>query len=515
MSSKEDGDDDADAAACADGPIDRYFVPVPRGLDHVVIEMVQDQLKGFQLAIQTMGETVDEASDLKASAKPGSAYQNSIQKHVSFGYHGDRTVWSLPGVWEGTVWLRIATNAPRTLLGELKCLGPLLAGVTVWEHVNLKRGLHEVLVDVHALLDQQYDKFFEIAVDLWKSHALNSWPLSEDQRQSIQDGAVKIRASCTRGQSKKLFDYSREDLLKGIVDTVIPKQFKWKVDLNNYHVEVVILVLSPTSLAIGLALRPYQLLGANCFHKNSIPPDVSSPYMTGGTLSGVLRLRPTTATILLELAKLEPGDIVVDPCVGIGTIPMQISKHAVGLGGDLVLVPTAFAGVASRYVQQHDANFRKSGNLMGWDASWLPLRSRSIDVVVSDLPFGHTCLSSAKLGALLPLVLGEMARVLRPDTGRAVLLCGAFAGIIQALETLNQASPNNWVLPCESVFPVNIGGIMAWVVMVTRGSGDGTRVQTHQERVQKMTATRERTGRQRQADLGREGTLNKRFRLQS
>jgi hypothetical protein len=365
-------------------------------------------------------------------------------------------------------------------------------------------------------LDQQYDEFFETAVDLWKAHALTSWPLSHDQRQCIQDGAIKIRASCIRGQSKKLFDYSREDFLKGIVDTVIPKSFKWKVDLNNYHVEVVILVLSPTSLAIGLALRPYQLLGANCFHKNSIPPDVSSPYITGRTLSGVLRLRPTTASILLELAKLEPGDIVVDPCVGIGTIPLQISKHAVGLGGDLVLVPNSFAGVASRYVKQHDAKFRKSGNLIGWDASWLPLRSCSIDVIVSDLPFGHTCLSSAKLGTLLPVVLGEMARVLRPNTGRAVLLCGAFAGIVQALETLNQASPNNWVLPCESVFPVNIGGILAWVVIVTRGNGDGTRLQTHQTRVQKITATRERAGRQRQADLDRGGTQhNKRFRLQS
>ena len=501
--------------------MDVYLVPVPRGLHHVVVEMLQEQLNDCRLTIQMIGESVDDSHllhDLPLRSNPGSVYHDGVERHVSVGHHGaDRRVWCLPGVWEGTVWLRILTTAAPKRIADIQCLGPLLACVKTWEHVHLQNDLAQVVGDIRELLDLGYSACFEAAVDLWKLHALTSWPVSDEQRQVIQADAIKIRASCTRGHSKKLFSYSREDFIKGIVDDVVPAKFKWTVDLNNYHMEVVILVISPTTLAIALALRPYQLLGANCFQKNSLPPDVSSPYMSGGTLSGILRLRPTTAHILLHLANIQTGDIVLDPCVGIGTIPLQISRNAVGLGGDLVLTPAGLAGVASDYIKKHDRHVQKSANLIGWDAGWLPLRSSSIDVIVSDLPFGQTCLSSAKLSTLLPLVLGEMSRVLRPDTGRVVLLCGAFAGIIQALETLNRVSPNNWILPCESVFPVNIGGIIAWVVMARRGSGNGTRVQNHQERVQKMTAKRDHIDRQRQGDQGidKQGSHNKRFRLQA
>lgn len=510
---KEDGDREGGSIR------NEYLVPVPRGLQQVVIEMLQDHVRGYQLTVKTTGEILDELS-LKdvlddTTKLPGSSFHEGVKKHLSIGYHRDQKVWCIPGVWEGSVWLRITTNAPVSLMTDIKCLGPMLASVKVWENLNLSNDIEETLKLVRKFMDQEYDANFEQAVNLWKSHVLRSWPLSDDQRQAINTGSVKFRASCTRSQSKKLYSYSREDFLKGIVDDVIPKTFKWTVDLSIYHVEVVLLVLSPTTLAIGLTLRPYQLLGANNFHKNSLPPDISPPYMTGGALSGVLRLRPTTANILLQLASLEPGDIVLDPCVGIGTIPIQISKQAVGLGGDLVLIPAALAGVAHSYIKQLGANFQKSANLVGWDASWLPLRSSSIDVVVSDLPFGQTCLSSAKLDSLLPLVLGEMARVLRPVTGRVVLLCGTYTGINCALEALNHISPNNWILPCESAFPVNIGGIIAWVVIARRGSGDGTRIQQHQQRVQKMTAKREITSRQRNADQGRQGNHQKRFRLQA
>jgi len=59
-----------------------------------------------------------------------------------------------------------------------------------------------------------------------------------------------------------------------------------------------------------------------------------------------------------------------------------------------------------------------------WDAALLPLCDRSVDTVVSDLPFGVKCLTAAKLQKLLPLAFRECARVLRPGTGRMVLLCG-------------------------------------------------------------------------------------------
>ena len=381
-----DDKDVSDSDGEADSNMNAYLVPVPRGLQHVVIEMLQNQSKGYQLTVQKIGEILEESSIkdvLNDSTKlPGSSFHEGVEKHLSIGYHGDQKVWCIPGVWEGSVWLRIITNAPVSLMTDMKCLGPMLASVKVWENLHLSNDCDETLKVVRKFMNLEYNESFALAVNLWKSHVLSSWPLSDDQRQTIYSGSIKFRASCTRSQSKKQYSYSREDFLKGIVDDVIPKIFKWTVDLTTYHVEVVLLMLSPTTLAIGLTLRPYQLLGANNFHKNSLPPDISPPYMSGGALSGVLRLRPTTANILLQLASLEPGDIVLDPCVGIGTIPIQISKQAVGLGGDLVLIPASLAGVANSYVKKLGANFQKSANLVGWDASWLPLRSKSIDDVV-------------------------------------------------------------------------------------------------------------------------------------
>jgi Putative RNA methylase family UPF0020 len=128
---------------------------------------------------------------------------------------------------------------------------------------------------------------------------------------------------------------------------------------------------------------------------------------------------------------------------------------------------------------------------IGADAANLPLRDESVDVVVSDLPFGQQCLSSAKLASVMPLLVSELARVLRRGSGRMVLLCGSYMAILTAMKEENERSGQVvWQLPCEAVFPVNIGGFMGWVIQVRRDWGEPTRLANHKERLRKITNRR-------------------------
>jgi hypothetical protein len=314
----------------------------------------------------------------------------------------------------------------------------------------------------------------------------------------------------------------------------------WTVDLGNYDLEIVLLV-RPHALAIGLALRPYRHLGAKSFSTGVPPPDVSPPYLTGQVLSGLTKLRPSTAQILLHMAHLQPGDVVLDPCAGVGTIPLETSltgggPPVVSIGGDLALTPQGLGPVTTSYVQQTRSVIQRSHqeedspgrpppgivpDFLSWDACNLPIRSGSVDAVVSDLPFGQQCSSSAHMDRILPLLIGEVGRVLRQKTGRAVLLCGSYVPILEALENANRRSTNDdvdvksaerdgcrqgdgslmcWELPCEAVFPVNIGGLLAWVIYVRRADGPAVRLKSHDAQVRKLARKRDLIGKLRKND---------------
>jgi hypothetical protein len=89
-----------------------------------------------------------------------------------------------------------------------------------------------------------------------------------------------------------------------------------------------------------------------------------------------------------------------------------------------------------------------------------------------------------------------MARVTRPHTGRVVLLCGgAHELVLQALHKGNETLHDTWKLPCTILFPTNIGGLLAWVVCVTRGAGQPHRTTAHVDRVRRLAARRSLIGR--------------------
>jgi hypothetical protein len=549
-----------------------YIALIPRGLHGVVEEIVRTQLSEYTFVeIELVGEEIPTSETQHAFVldmheklseprnmdrkrrrtmslrgtcqSPVGTVQLQENKHVSIGYRftsrgGYDNVWTIAGQLAGTVWMKLVTNAPVIKIAQIRCLGPLLAFVDIWDNLKIAESqtLPEAEEQIERILDglgeELLETKFRTALNVWKEHVMKDWSQRNfggrtnrtlDNLDSLEQ-SLSYRMSCMRTESKK-YKYGRHELLASdAVNRMIPKvlQSQWSVDLKRYDLEVVLLQRSHC-LAIALALRPYQWYETRSFADGVIPPDVSEPFLSGGALSGVVRLRPTTAHILLSLARLCDGDVVLDPCAGIGTIPMEVSflpVSVVAIGGDLAIADAKVKEVAVEYTRKgirvrpcHRSTEIKNSvssvaerlppNLLAWDAASLPLRSQSVDAAVSDLPFGQQCLSSTKLDGLIPLIISEMARVLRPNTGRMVLLCGSYVPILghfryanavsKETDNANETIGDVWNLPCTSVFPVNIGGHCAWVVQVTRGSAKVLPLPRHAERVKRLTWKRERT----------------------
>lgn len=573
MRSTSSAEDSSRLERDEDDNMQTYIALVPRGLEHFVEKMVHLQLSLWKVETSLVGEELPAAetptflADLRerlqniqniqknkkrrrrqsiegTCSKTVGTVQVAANKHVSVGYCGSGTtdIWTRAGQLQGTVWMKISTNAPAAAVANTRCLGPLLALIDVYDGIDLNE--EQILQDAATRIQQailaddspSYVTRFQSAVGLWTRHAHECWPTVVDTNSSIGTAhgilsgttPLKYRLSCMRNESKR-YQYTRRELLTSAAGYVLPSQYSaWSVDLTKYDVEIVLLQRSH-SLVIGLTLRPYQLLQTSrSFACGAMPPDVSPPYYNylsgGGTAlppTGLVRLRPTTAQVLLYLAELQQGDSVLDPCAGIGTIPIEAhirTRSVFGIGGDLVMTDQTLSSLAIEYARKaRNSNLRNDGvaestdsntlslpscgraaDLVAWDATNLPIRAHAVDVVVSDLPFGQKCMSAWKLDLFLPLAIAEMARILRPVVGRMVLLCGSYVPILEALKDANDTAIEHgadgtvWQLPCTAVFPINVGGNLAWVVQVRRGRSEAAaRLPRNLEQVKKQVRKKE------------------------
>ena len=136
-------------------------------------------------------------------------------------------------------------------------------------------------------------------------------------------------------------------------------------------------------------------------------------------------LKPTVARALVLLAGLHPGETVVDPLCGAGTILREAAECVRGLrlaGGDID--PDALE--AAR------ANTGKQALLVRWDATCLPLAGALVDVLITNPPYGRKHEALPGLPKLYRQLARECARVLRPG-GRAVVLTGEPRELAEAL----------------------------------------------------------------------------------
>lgn len=222
-------------------------------------------------------------------------------------------------------------------------------------------------------------------------------------------------------------------------------KFNWVVDLVNFNAEIV-LSLHKDSAQVSIALTKRSL------HRRNI------------SFFGPTTLRATVCHNLLRLADIQPGDIVLDPLAGGGSIPIEGAMSFPGtfhLGGDNH--PKACSRFYSnvRCLQEEIGKDLPIGAVR-WDSRRLPLSEGCIDVIVSDMPFGVRLGSKTLNRKLYQRVLLEMARVARPGKGRAILLT-------QDRKSFSMALVNTMGLWWQSkVMSVNIGGLDVAVFTLRR-----------------------------------------------
>lgn len=262
-----------------------------------------------------------------------------------------------------------------------------------------------------------------LAVDTWHNvgHLRSMLPVFTERAKqlSLQDAVDQIRSfrhvgdlptfSVTASFVGKR-NYTSDEI-KQAVAAGINATFGWTYTTDDREADLnVRLFIEHETAHVGIRLARHSL------HERAY-----KTAQIGGSL------KPSVAAAMLMLADANPDSYILDPFCGAGTILAE--ARAMGyraIGGDLS--PEAL--LAAR------ANSPDTP-LVCWDAEQLPLRDRSCDVVVSNLPWGRQVKVDDSLVALYRHALVEIRRVLKPH-GSAVLLTNQVELDVGGFEIIQQ-----------------------------------------------------------------------------
>ncbi|XP_051483566.1 tRNA (guanine(6)-N2)-methyltransferase THUMP3 isoform X2 [Apus apus] len=266
--------------------------------------------------------------------------------------------------------------------------------------------------------------------------------------QAGQAKVLKFRVTCNRAGEKHSFTSNEAARDFG---GAVQEHFQWKADMTNFDVEVLLNIHS-NEVVVGIALTEESL------HRRNI------------THFGPTTLRSTLAYGMLRLCDPQPTDIIVDPMCGTGAIPIEGATEwpsCYHIAGDNN--PQAVKRAANNICSLLKKNENKESTSLGipldiiqWDICNLPLRTGSVDIIVTDMPFGKRIGSKKKNWDLYPACLMEMGRICTPGTGRAVLLTQdkkCFAKALSRLGHIWRRGQTVWV---------NVGGLHAAVYLLKR-----------------------------------------------
>lgn len=145
-------------------------------------------------------------------------------------------------------------------------------------------------------------------------------------------------------------------------------------------------------------------------------------------------LTPPLAYLMCRLSCVKEGNAIVDPLCGVGTIPIEagyLQKRLLIIGGDI----DAEICLASRRNVNHAQSCAK---ILQMNSLNLPLPDKSVQAIVSDLPWGHQTLLKLVPNTEQPycLLFEEFSRILTPF-GRMVIMAED-TNILE--ESVNRAS---------------------------------------------------------------------------
>ncbi|XP_071450497.1 tRNA (guanine(6)-N(2))-methyltransferase THUMP3-like [Hetaerina americana] len=255
---------------------------------------------------------------------------------------------------------------------------------------------------------------------------------------------AKITVPKFRVSAKRVgtHSFTSEDVAR-TYGALIQEDFLWIVDLTDFNMEIMTNV-TDSDFIISISLTKSSL------HRRNL------------TVFGLTSLRATICYSLIKMALPQVGDVVIDPLSGSGSIPIEGAAafpKSYFVAGDFQDVP---CGLTKKNLENYDISKTLPLDVMKWDSLKLPIRNSSVDVVVTDMPFGKRSGSKKSNKVLYPGVLRELGRVLRKGTGRAVLLTADR----RSLEMAHNMTKKLWNLADRR--HVNVGGLKAVVFLLRR-----------------------------------------------
>ncbi|XP_063158125.1 THUMP domain-containing protein 2 isoform X1 [Candoia aspera] len=214
----------------------------------------------------------------------------------------------------------------------------------------------------------------------------------EKSPEIIQDNTIacnayfSFRVSCRcSGVLAKLF--TAQELGK-IIGIALMKNFGWKADLRNPDLEIFVHLNDD-----------YSVIGIPLFRL----PLASRVYIkTAG-------LRSTIAWAMTSLAEIKAGAFVLDPMCGLGTILLEAATewpNVYYFGSDI-----SDSQLQGAYSNIRGASLIDKIELFKSSVTGLPFPSESIDVILTDIPFGKKFKITEDM-KFLPRVFQELERVL-------------------------------------------------------------------------------------------------------
>ncbi|XP_032369780.1 tRNA (guanine(6)-N(2))-methyltransferase THUMP3 [Etheostoma spectabile] len=258
---------------------------------------------------------------------------------------------------------------------------------------------------------------------------------------------IKFRVTCNRAGDKHSFSSNEAARDFG---GAVQEFFQWKADMTKFDIEV-LLNIHNEEMVIGIALTEESLHRRNISH------------------FGPTTLRSTLCYGMLRLCKPQASDIILDPMCGTGAIPLEgaiefnSSFYVAGDNNDMAVNRTVnnICHIQKRRAIKGSASGLPIDTVR-WDLCNLPIRTGSVDIIITDMPFGKRMGSRKKNWDLYPSCLREMARVCTPGSGKAVLLTQdkkCLAKAISRMGGLWRKLHTVWV---------NVGGLHAGVYLLKR-----------------------------------------------
>uniref|UniRef100_A0A914W994 UPF0020 domain-containing protein n=1 Tax=Plectus sambesii TaxID=2011161 RepID=A0A914W994_9BILA len=311
--------------------------------------------------------------------------------------------------------------------------------------------------------------------------ALNAYRTTSAKYSGDKNGLPSYRVSCYRPGPRELHSFGSMDAARAL-GNVINNCFGWPPKMDDFDIEVV-LRINNSDISVELALTKKSLHCRNIVE------------------FGRTTLRSTICHGLLRMAAPRPGETIVDPLCGSGSIPLEAAtgwSELFVLGGDnySVALERSAANLQAIYSSQTrpsssvcsdeqtsspycsfdepssiatnqaktspTSQLRSPVAFVQWDSTKLPLGNESVDCIVTDLPFGKRLRTDNR--RLYPALLLEWARVLKKD-GRVAALTHDRRNMSTILM---RCKPIGRLWNIKATHNINVGGLICIAYLLTK-----------------------------------------------